>query len=140
MSFTHADAPVEFSLVEVADGVFGYIQPDGSWMINNTGFIVAKGGVTAIDASSTERRTRNFLSAIGSVTADLIAAIADRGLLLGAVMSIRRGSATGTCGLPGLTLRLAKLGRPYEGVRAAAEMAIHQIRRCLALDAVDYPD
>jgi cyclase len=68
MSFTHADAPVEFSLVEVADGVFGYIQPDGSWMINNTGFIVAKGGVTAIDASSTERRTRNFLSAIGSVT------------------------------------------------------------------------
>ena len=69
MSFTHADAPVQFSLVEVADGVFGYVQPDGSWMINNTGFIVAKGGVTAIDASSTERRTRNFLSAIGSVTA-----------------------------------------------------------------------
>ncbi|HTR91665.1 MAG TPA: MBL fold metallo-hydrolase [Trebonia sp.] len=69
MSFTHADAPVQFSLVEVADGVFGYVQPDGSWMINNTGFIVAKGGVTAIDASSTERRTRNFLSAIGTVTA-----------------------------------------------------------------------
>jgi cyclase len=69
MSSAHADAPVQFSLVEVADGVFGYVQPDGSWMINNTGFIVAKGGVTAIDASSTERRTRNFLSVIGGVTA-----------------------------------------------------------------------
>ena len=69
MSSAHADAPVQFSLVEVADGVFGSIQPDGTWMINNTGFIVAKGGVTAIDASSTERRTRNFLSAIGGVTA-----------------------------------------------------------------------
>ena len=26
-------------LIEVADGVFGYIQPDGSWFINNTGFV-----------------------------------------------------------------------------------------------------
>jgi cyclase len=69
MSSAHPDAPVQFSLVELADGVFGYVQPDGTWMINNTGFIVAKGGVTAIDASSTERRTRNFLSAIGGVTA-----------------------------------------------------------------------
>jgi cyclase len=64
-----ADAPVEFRLEEVADGVFGYIQPDGSWMINNTGFIVARDGVSAIDASSTERRTRRFLEAIRSVTA-----------------------------------------------------------------------
>ena len=26
--------------VEVADGVFAYIQPDGGWWINNTGFVV----------------------------------------------------------------------------------------------------
>jgi cyclase len=54
--------------VEVADGVFAYVQPDGSWWINNTGFIVGGDGVTAIDASSTERRTRGFLDAIAAVT------------------------------------------------------------------------
>jgi cyclase len=59
--------------VEVADGVFAYIQPDGSWWINNTGFTVgadASGstGVVAIDASSTERRTRALLDAIAAVT------------------------------------------------------------------------
>jgi cyclase len=68
MSYANPAAPVQFSLEEVADGVFGYIQPDGSWMINNTGFIVARDGVSAIDASSTERRTRAFRDAIGSVT------------------------------------------------------------------------
>jgi cyclase len=68
MSYANTDAPVEFSLEEVAEGVFGYIQPDGSWMINNTGFILARDGVSAIDASSTERRTRAFRDAIGSVT------------------------------------------------------------------------
>jgi cyclase len=68
MSYANTDAPVEFSLQEVADGVFGYIQPDGTWMVNNTGFVVARDGVSAIDASSTERRTRAFMDAIGSVT------------------------------------------------------------------------
>src|SRR5438477_499597 len=68
MSHGHVDAPVEFSLVEVADGVFGYIQPDGTWMINNTGFIVSRTGVSAIDACSTERRTRAFLTTISGVT------------------------------------------------------------------------
>jgi cyclase len=54
---------------EVAEGVFAYVQPDGSWWINNTGFVVGGDHVCAIDASSTERRTRSFLEAIGSVTA-----------------------------------------------------------------------
>ena len=47
--------------MEVADGVFAYVQPDGSWMINNTGFLVGRDGVSAIDACSTERRTRDLL-------------------------------------------------------------------------------
>jgi cyclase len=55
--------------VEVADGVFAYVQPDGSWWINNTGFVVDAGDVVAIDASSTERRTRALLTAIAAVTA-----------------------------------------------------------------------
>ena len=54
--------------VEVADGVYAYIQPDGSWWINNTGFVVGADQVVAIDASSTERRTRAFLEAIAEVS------------------------------------------------------------------------
>ncbi len=55
-------------LVEVADGVFAYIQPDGSWYINNTGFIVGSTAVISIDACSTEKRTRAFRESIASVT------------------------------------------------------------------------
>jgi cyclase len=53
---------------EVADRVFAYVQPDGSWWINNTGFLVADDGVTAIDTCSTERRTRTFLDAVRDVS------------------------------------------------------------------------
>jgi cyclase len=55
-------------LAEVGDGVFAYIQPDGSWYINNTGFVVGRSSVISIDACSTERRTRAYLDRIGSVT------------------------------------------------------------------------
>jgi cyclase len=54
--------------VEVADGVFAYIQPDGSWWLNNTGFVVGADTVVAVDATSTERRNRALLDAIGAVT------------------------------------------------------------------------
>ena len=53
---------------EVADGVFAYIQPDGSWWINNTAFLVGGQGVTSIDTCSTERRTREYLEAVRGVT------------------------------------------------------------------------
>ena len=65
---TGLDVSVPGRLEEVADGVFAYVQPDGSWMINNTGFLVARDGVTAVDACSTERRTRAFLDTVASVT------------------------------------------------------------------------
>jgi len=55
-------------LVEVADRVFAYIQPDGSWWINNTGFVVGDRSVVSIDACSTRSRTRAYLAAIASVT------------------------------------------------------------------------
>ena len=54
---------------EVSDGVYAYIQPDGSWYINNTGFLVGGGGVISIDSCATQRRTRALLAAIASVTA-----------------------------------------------------------------------
>jgi cyclase len=54
--------------VEVSDGVFAYIQPDGSWWINNTAFLVGSQGVISIDACATERRTRDYLAAIAAIT------------------------------------------------------------------------
>ncbi len=65
----HDDGPLDPpNLVEVAENVYAYIQPDGTWWINNTGFIVAGDGVTAIDTCSTERRTKAFLSTVAGVT------------------------------------------------------------------------
>ena len=62
------DALGPAATTEVADGVYAYVQPDGSWWINNTGFLVGGDEVVAVDASSTERRTRALLDAIGAVT------------------------------------------------------------------------
>ena len=53
---------------EVADGAYEYIQPDGTWWINNTGFLVGPEGVVAIDGCSTEARTRAFLETIAAHT------------------------------------------------------------------------
>jgi cyclase len=55
-------------VVEVSDGVYAYVQPDGSWWINNTGFLVGERGVISVDACSTERRTRAYLGAIAAVS------------------------------------------------------------------------
>ncbi|HLI72942.1 MAG TPA: MBL fold metallo-hydrolase [Acidimicrobiales bacterium] len=51
----------------VADGVFAYVQPDGGWWINNTGFVVGERTVLCIDTCATERRTRAFLDAVSTV-------------------------------------------------------------------------
>ena len=53
---------------EVSAGVYAYIQLDGSWGLNNAGFLTAAGGVTVIDTCFTERRTRALVDAIGTVT------------------------------------------------------------------------
>jgi cyclase len=55
-------------LQEVSKDVYAYIQPNGSWMINNTGFVVGRSGVIAIDACGTERRTRAALAAVTALT------------------------------------------------------------------------
>ena len=52
---------------EVSDGIFAYIQPDGSWWINNAGFLVGSRGVVSVDSCSTERRTKAYLSAVQQV-------------------------------------------------------------------------
>lgn len=70
MSVRHDDItePGRPRLEEVSDGIHAYVQPDGTWWINNTGVVVGPQGVTAIDSCSTERRTRAFLDAIASVS------------------------------------------------------------------------
>ena len=55
-------------LKEVSDGVFAWIQPDGSWWINNCGTLVGTDGVVSIDTCATERRTRAYLDAVANVT------------------------------------------------------------------------
>jgi cyclase len=58
-------------LSEVAPGVLAYVQPDGSWMLNNTGAIVGRSGVLLIDTTSTEARNRALLAAVGERTGGL---------------------------------------------------------------------
>ena len=53
---------------EVADRIFCYLQADGSWGLNNAGFVVGRRGATVIDTCFTERRTRSFIDAIREVT------------------------------------------------------------------------
>ena len=52
---------------QVSEGIYAYLQPDGSWYLNNTGFLVSRDGVISVDATSTERRTRAYLDAIATV-------------------------------------------------------------------------
>jgi cyclase len=53
---------------EVSAGVYAYIQPDGTWWINNTGFLTGPQGVISIDSCATQRRTEAYLDAIAAVT------------------------------------------------------------------------
>lgn len=70
MSEHAAHAAVEAAqLSEVAPGVYSYVQPDGTWFINNMGFIAGSSSVVSIDSTSTEQRNRAYLEAIASVTA-----------------------------------------------------------------------
>ena len=62
------DIPGRPEICEVSAGVYAYLQPDGTWWINNTGFLVGPQGVISIDSCSTQRRTQAYIDAIGTVT------------------------------------------------------------------------
>jgi cyclase len=62
-------------LVEVCPGIYAYVQPDGTWWINNTGFLPGPQGVISIDSCSTERRTLAYRSAIATVSAAPVRAV-----------------------------------------------------------------
>jgi cyclase len=68
VSHPHLDMPIPDPVVEeVADGVFAYLQLDGQWGLNNSGFLVGSDGVTLIDTCFTEKRTRGLLGAVEQV-------------------------------------------------------------------------
>ncbi|MHA6622983.1 MBL fold metallo-hydrolase [Pseudonocardia sp. DLS-67] len=52
---------------DLGGGLYAYVQPDGSWMINNTGFLVGSNGVVAVDSTATERRTRAFVDSVAAL-------------------------------------------------------------------------
>ena len=56
------------TLEEVSPGVYAYIQLDGTWGLNNAGFITGVDALSVIDTCFTEARTRAFLQAIRGVT------------------------------------------------------------------------
>lgn len=61
MSWAQRDTYTE----EVADGVHAFIQPDGSWMVNNCGFVVGSSGRSIlVDTTSTERRTAHLMAEV----------------------------------------------------------------------------
>ena len=61
-------SPAAAAVTRLADQVHGYVQPDGSWYINNCGFVDAGDHTVLIDTCSTERRTRALLAAVGETT------------------------------------------------------------------------
>jgi len=69
MTSTNRDHPRAHELppprtIEVAERIYAYIQPDGGWWINNTGFVLGEDSVLCIDSCATERRTRALLDAV----------------------------------------------------------------------------
>lgn len=81
------------TLRTVVDDVFAWVQPDGSWWVNNAGAIGTPDGVIVIDTCATERRTRAFLQAVARAT--------DDGPVTCAVNTHQHGDHTyGNCLLP----------------------------------------
>jgi cyclase len=57
-------------LVAVVEGVYAWIQPDGTWWVNNAGAVLGDDGVVLIDTCATRVRTERFLHAVAAATGD----------------------------------------------------------------------
>ncbi|MEV4223854.1 MBL fold metallo-hydrolase [Nonomuraea sp. NPDC049725] len=56
------------SLHEIGPGVYAWVQPDGTWWLNNAGAVAGDDGLVVVDTCATERRTRRFLGALAEAT------------------------------------------------------------------------
>lgn len=64
---TCGDLPAP-SVEEVAEGVFAYVQLDGSWGLNNAGILCGSRGALLIDTSFTAPRARRLAEAVAQLT------------------------------------------------------------------------
>jgi cyclase len=55
-------------LQAIADGVYAWVQPDGSWWVNNAGAVAGADGLVLIDTCATEARTRRWLDALAQAS------------------------------------------------------------------------
>lgn len=55
------------TLAQVTDNVHAWVQPDGTWWLNNAGAVLGDDGVILIDTCATAERTRRFLAAVEHV-------------------------------------------------------------------------
>ncbi|MEU3775062.1 MBL fold metallo-hydrolase [Streptomyces sp. NPDC032472] len=53
-------------LVQPADGVYAYVQPDGGWCLNNAGFVSDGGRTLLVDTAATERRALALREAVAA--------------------------------------------------------------------------
>jgi cyclase len=60
----------EPGLHEVAPGIHAWIQPDGSWWLNNAGAVHSSDSVILVDTCATRHRTSLFLTAVAEATGD----------------------------------------------------------------------
>ena len=60
--------PESARLEELRPGVYSWVQPDGSWWVNNAGAVAGGDGLLVIDTCATVTRTRRFLAALDSAT------------------------------------------------------------------------
>ncbi|WP_370591173.1 MBL fold metallo-hydrolase [Saccharopolyspora montiporae] len=68
MKTEHTD-PDRATLTELAGGIHAWVQPDGSWFINNAGAIADERGIVLVDTCATAARTRRFLDAVDEANA-----------------------------------------------------------------------
>jgi cyclase len=54
---------------EVSPGIFAYVQPDGTWFLNNAGWVTGDDGVVVIDSTGTEKRAHAFYQALQRTSA-----------------------------------------------------------------------
>jgi glyoxylase-like metal-dependent hydrolase (beta-lactamase superfamily II) len=62
------DASYDKGLVEVADGVHAYLQPDGSWGWSNAGLVVGDGGSLLVDTLFDLHLTADMLATMAPLT------------------------------------------------------------------------